>query len=213
MKRRGTYSILIAVAVLAVYSVCLSSYAWVKPAPAISSAASAKGFAAQDSSPATRLQPAQAPAPLGPRAILANVSGASNADRVFLQELVQCDVQQEEVSRGVIAILVSPEVREYVYSMLENRAGEKDELLDMARRKGVTIAPAPRIPFRHWLRTAGTVDQHFVRLINQQNERKCELVEQAAGSRDPEIAAFGRDKIPQMRRQWEAARELRKYVE
>ena len=209
MKAAGTYSILIALAMLAVYPICLRSYAWVRFAPTTSPTVAAIAAAERVSA----LPDSQCPAGSAPEAAVASPGGLSSQDRMFLQELAQCDIQQEEVSRGVIAILVSPEVREYVYTILENRNGEKNELMEMARRKGITIAPAPRIPFRHWRRTVGTVDHHFVELLNQQHERKCELIEKATVSRDPEIAAFGRENLPQVRKQWEASRELRKCVE
>jgi len=209
MKDVGTYSILIALAMLAAYPVGRSCYAWVNVVPP--TAAMVVRSVAKDGAPAPADSSGQPGA--APQAGPTSMGGLSSDDRMFLQEYVQCDIQQEEVSRGVIAILVSPEVREYVYSILENRNGGKNELMELAQRKGVTIAPAPRIPFRHWLRTAGTVDQHFVQLLNQQNERKCELVEKATASQDPEIATFGKENLPLVRKQREAARELRKCVD
>ena len=140
-------------------------------------------------------------------------AGLSEDDRHFLERAIQSAIQQEKVSRGVVPELVYPEVRDYAYMILTDQPAADAELQALAARKGVVVAAPEPVAFRKWAREDGVLDQHYIKLVVEDNEDVAALCEKATESRDPDVAGYARKTLPVIRHHLHASRELRKVAE
>ena len=149
----------------------------------------------------------------GGRAAAADQTSLSDEDRAFLLRANRSLEQQVTVSRGLVAELVYPEVREYAYLVMTDEPATKTALQELAARKGVSVPPAEKITFRKWARGDDTLDRHYVRLVAADNEEVSVLFEKAALSRDADIARYATRTLPIIRNHLKATRDLKKMTQ
>ncbi len=152
------------------------------------------------------------PAPLARADVSRNI-GLSDADRSFFERAAKSGVQEDEVSRGALSHLVYPEVREYAYMILSDHTAAIAELKGLAARKGVVFPAPEKIAYRKWWKEDGSVDQHYINLMAEDNKEVVELFEKATKSDDVEVATFARKTLPIFQNHLNTARDLKKVTE
>jgi predicted outer membrane protein len=109
--------------------------------------------------------------------------------------------------------LVYPETREYAYLILTDQPATTPELQALVAHKKVSVPEPDPVPFRKWAREDGPIDEHYIKLVIEDNKEVAASFEQATKSSDPEIATYARKTLPVVQNHLKASLALTKVTE
>lgn len=137
----------------------------------------------------------------------------SRSDRNFFEKAAKSGMKELAVSQSVLARLVNPQVKEFAQMMVTAHTSANAELMALASAKGVTL-PVKETKFQEkWSKKTDELDEDYVEEMVSDHKDAVELFEDAAKSKDADIAAFAQKTLPKLQQHLTMAKDLEKLVD
>jgi putative membrane protein len=137
----------------------------------------------------------------------------SRSDRNFLEKAAKAGMKEVSISQAAIARLVNPQVKQFAQMIVNDHSGANAELTALAAAKGVTLPVKETKYEEKWSKKTNEVDEDYMEEMVSDHKDNVDLFEEAAKSKDPEIAAFAAKTLPKLQQHLTMAKDLKKLVD
>jgi putative membrane protein len=137
----------------------------------------------------------------------------SRNDRNFFEHAAKSGMKEVDVSRSVLDRLTNPQVKEFAQMMVEHHSSANTELASLAASKGVTLPVKETKIMEKWSKKTDELDEDYMEEMVSDHEKSVKLFEEAAKSKDSQIAAFASKTLPKLQAHLTQARTLEKLVD
>jgi putative membrane protein len=137
----------------------------------------------------------------------------SRNDRNFFEHAAKSGMKEVDVSRSVLDRLTNPQVKQFAQMMVDDHSGANTELASLAASKGVTLPVKETKAIEKWSKKTDELDEDYMEEMVSDHEKAVKLFEEAAKSKDPQIAAFASKTLPKLQAHLTQARTLEKLVD
>lgn len=151
------------------------------------------------------------PAP-APTEMLAG-SPADDATRDFLKEAAESGMKEVMVARSVRPHLKNADVIAFSREMENAHSKVNGKLQDLARQKGVPLPQADTDVAEDWAENTHDTDEDYVDEMIDDHQDAIALFQEATKNRDPQIAKFAADCLPELQRHLAEAKRLKEQVD
>jgi putative membrane protein len=140
-------------------------------------------------------------------------SSLSRSDRNFFEKAAKSGMKEVTVSQTVLDRLTNPQVKQFAQMMVDDHTGANAELASLAATKGVTLPVEGSNLMEKWSKKTDELDEDYMEEMVSDHDNAVELFENAAKSKDPEIAAFASKTLPKLQAHLTQAKTLKKLVD
>ncbi len=140
----------------------------------------------------------------------ADDSTLAYSDRRFVKRAAELGAEEVAISQFVSRAATDPRVHQFATEMVSAHEKVNGELAGLASRKGVTLAHENESLSRWTKKDPKSLAADFVSEMESAHEKLINLFEKAARSDDADVSAFASKYLPDLRRHYTMARELKK---
>jgi len=140
-------------------------------------------------------------------------SNLSHSDKSFIEKAAKAGMKEVAISESVLDRLVNPQVKQFAQMMVSDHSGANAELAALASAKGVTLPIKEAKYTDKWSKKNNEVDEDYMEEMVSDHKDAVDLFEDAAKSKDPEIAAFAQKTLPKLQQHLATAKDLKKLVD
>ncbi len=140
----------------------------------------------------------------------AEKSTLASSDRRFVAKAAELGTEEVAVSRVVARAATDPRVRAFATEMVSAHQKVDQELADLAAHRGLMLPPQNENVSRWTREDPKSLGADYVSQMESAHEKMINLFEKAARSDDADVATLAEKTLPDLRRHYTMARELKK---
>jgi len=140
-------------------------------------------------------------------------SNLSRNDRNFFEKAAKSGMKEVAVSQSVVDRLTNPQVKQFAQMMVDDHTGANAELASLAAAKGVTLPVQDTKLADKWSKKTDELDEDYMEEMVSDHKDAVKLFEDAAKSKDAEIAAFASKTLPKLQAHFTQAKTLKELVD
>ncbi|HLP07319.1 MAG TPA: DUF4142 domain-containing protein [Opitutaceae bacterium] len=139
-------------------------------------------------------------------------------DRKFLEKVAKLGQEELALSRIASDRATNPQVRAFAADMVREHTSANSEISALAQRKGVSLAAdgaqdRQKMESKWTDKPVGGFDEDYVEAAISNHKKTIDELEDAADSKDPEIAALANKLLPTVRAHLAHAQNLEKTLD
>jgi putative membrane protein len=149
-----------------------------------------------------------------PTSFESNAGMLCQADKSFLGKASSASRRAITVSQAVLDQLSSPQIKSFAQQVIADGALSTSDLMALAEQKGIELPARDESPLSDdWSRKTVDVDRQYAREMVSDHEVAVKVFEDAAASRDTDVAAFAQKTLPALQHQLAAAQDLQRAID
>ncbi|HLP02713.1 MAG TPA: DUF4142 domain-containing protein [Opitutaceae bacterium] len=139
-------------------------------------------------------------------------------DRKFLEKVAKLGQEELALSRIASDRATNPQVRAFAADMVREHTSANSEISALAQRRGVSLAAdgaqdRQKMESKWTDKPVGGFDEDYVEAVISNHKKTIDELEDAADSKDPEIAALANKLLPTVRAHLAHAQNLEKAID